>query len=218
MGFLLATDVAARGLDILGVEAVINYDSPASLASYLHRIGRTARAGRQGRAVSLIEDSDRALVKEVSIHNAMSTNMPANVSCSRKKLVLLRKYSLLQHDIVAMQTIMSSSSSHSTSMWQCKLCLVALRLCSRRSVHDREIAYTCLCFSCARQVYNSPHSILVRLYQPPESSQALTLRVETLPTYTPENNLQPLQLSEHRLHTQKLWMLLVWLSVLERLV
>lgn len=65
VGFLLATDVAARGLDILGVEAVINYDSPANLAAYLHRIGRTARAGRQGRAVSLIEDSDRALVKEV---------------------------------------------------------------------------------------------------------------------------------------------------------
>ena len=67
VGFLLATDVAARGLDILGVEAVINYDSPANLAAYLHRIGRTARAGRQGRAVSLIEDSDRALVKEVSL-------------------------------------------------------------------------------------------------------------------------------------------------------
>ncbi|KAL3161562.1 hypothetical protein ABBQ32_010429 [Trebouxia sp. C0010 RCD-2024] len=65
VGFLLATDVAARGLDILGVEAVINYDSPANLAAYLHRIGRTARAGQQGRAVSLIEDSDRALVKEV---------------------------------------------------------------------------------------------------------------------------------------------------------
>lgn len=65
MAFLLATDVAARGLDILGVEAVINYDAAASLAAYLHRIGRTARAGRQGRAVSFIEDSDRSLVKEV---------------------------------------------------------------------------------------------------------------------------------------------------------
>lgn len=65
VGFLLATDVAARGLDILGVEAVLNYDTPSSLASYLHRIGRTARAGRNGRAVTFIEDSDRALVKEV---------------------------------------------------------------------------------------------------------------------------------------------------------
>ena len=65
MAFLLATDVAARGLDILGVEAVLNYDAPSSLPSYLHRIGRTARAGRNGRAVTFIEDSDRALVKEV---------------------------------------------------------------------------------------------------------------------------------------------------------
>ena len=45
VAFLLATDVAARGLDILGLEVVINYDAPTNLASYLHRIGRTARAG-----------------------------------------------------------------------------------------------------------------------------------------------------------------------------
>lgn len=60
------------------MEAVINYDSPANLAAYLHRIGRTARAGQQGRAVSLIEDSDRALVKEVScaLLNKLSLSKP----------------------------------------------------------------------------------------------------------------------------------------------
>ena len=47
VAFLLATDVAARGLDILGVEVVVNYNAPPTLASYLHRIGRTARAGQR---------------------------------------------------------------------------------------------------------------------------------------------------------------------------
>lgn len=63
--FLLATDVAGRGLDILGVQVVINLDAPRDLDTYLHRIGRTARAGAQGRSVTLITSEDRKLIKEV---------------------------------------------------------------------------------------------------------------------------------------------------------
>lgn len=61
--FLLATDVASRGLDIKGVETVINYEAPQSHEIYLHRVGRTARMGRTGRACTIAAEPDRKVVK-----------------------------------------------------------------------------------------------------------------------------------------------------------
>jgi ATP-dependent RNA helicase RhlE len=49
---LVATDIAARGIDVTGIELVVNIDLPASPDDYIHRIGRTARAGREGHAIS----------------------------------------------------------------------------------------------------------------------------------------------------------------------
>ena len=62
---LVATDVAARGIDIPGVANVVNYDLPNVPEAYVHRIGRTARAGREGVAISFCSPDERALLKDI---------------------------------------------------------------------------------------------------------------------------------------------------------
>ncbi|QIA64100.1 ATP-dependent RNA helicase SrmB [Vibrio astriarenae] len=63
---LLATDVAARGIDLPDVSHVINYDMPRTADVYLHRIGRTARAGKKGNAISLVEMHDQPMMDRVA--------------------------------------------------------------------------------------------------------------------------------------------------------
>jgi ATP-dependent RNA helicase DeaD len=62
---LLATDVAARGLDIPHITHVVNFDVPAAPESYVHRIGRTGRAGRDGVAITLVEARERPLLRNI---------------------------------------------------------------------------------------------------------------------------------------------------------
>jgi ATP-dependent RNA helicase RhlE len=62
---LVATDIAARGLDIAQLPLVINYDLPLVPEDYIHRAGRTGRAGQSGRAVSLVSHEDRDLLRRI---------------------------------------------------------------------------------------------------------------------------------------------------------
>lgn len=63
--WIVATDIAARGLDIDHLTHVINYDLPDNVESYIHRIGRTGRAGREGTAISLIQPFDRRKLNQI---------------------------------------------------------------------------------------------------------------------------------------------------------
>lgn len=81
---LVATDIAARGIDVVGIELVVNYDLPNNSQDYVHRIGRTARAGMAGRAISFatfeqrqdIRDIERLIKTGLSIKQVPS--LPAN--------------------------------------------------------------------------------------------------------------------------------------------
>jgi ATP-dependent RNA helicase RhlE len=62
---LVATDIAARGIDVSNIEIVINYDLPDNLDDYVHRIGRTGRAGREGKAVSFVTPDQKREIREI---------------------------------------------------------------------------------------------------------------------------------------------------------
>jgi len=73
INILIATDIAARGLDIDRISLVINYDIPIDAKSYVHRIGRTGRAGRTGHAILFVENSERSILR--NIERIMKINM-----------------------------------------------------------------------------------------------------------------------------------------------
>src|SRR5690606_17953208 len=62
---LIATDVAARGLDVEHVSHVVNFDVPSDAEAYVHRIGRTGRAGRDGVAITLAEPREHRLLRNI---------------------------------------------------------------------------------------------------------------------------------------------------------
>ena len=69
---LVATDIAARGLDVDDITHVVNYDMPSEQETYMHRIGRTARAGASGHAISLCSYEERRLIRSIEKHGGFN--------------------------------------------------------------------------------------------------------------------------------------------------
>jgi ATP-dependent RNA helicase DeaD len=93
---LIATDVAARGLDVEHVSHVVNYDVPTSAEAYVHRIGRTGRAGREGVAITLAEPREHRLLRNIEYLTRQKIQIAAvpSVADLRARRIELTKASL----------------------------------------------------------------------------------------------------------------------------
>lgn len=98
---VVATDVAARGLDVEQITAVINYDMPSDTESYVHRIGRTGRAGRKGKAVLFVTPRQQRMMREIERFTKQKIE-PLKLPTEAD--VAARRVSLLKEKIVATLT------------------------------------------------------------------------------------------------------------------
>ncbi len=78
---LVATDIAARGIDVVGIDLVVNYDLPEQPEDYVHRIGRTARAGRSGTTVAFVEPHQQTELR--TIERLMGISIPRSASSTQ---------------------------------------------------------------------------------------------------------------------------------------
>ena len=86
---LVATDVAARGIDVVNIDAVINYDIPQEVDSYVHRIGRTGRADKIGVAYTFIYPKERQKLRDI-ISRTKTTILPVKIDISKDQIEALK--------------------------------------------------------------------------------------------------------------------------------
>ncbi len=92
--YLVATDVAARGIDIENITHVINYDFPLEKESYVHRIGRTGRAGKTGKAISFVTPQEGKILTEIEAYIGFEIpklSAPSKTEVARKKAAFQEK-------------------------------------------------------------------------------------------------------------------------------
>jgi len=97
---LIATDVAARGIDVQGISAVINYEMPQNIEQYIHRIGRTGRAGHRGLAYSLFTEQDMMISEKlITVLRGAFAAVPPELSKICEKSAKIRKDRIKRHKL-----------------------------------------------------------------------------------------------------------------------
>jgi len=90
---VIATDVAARGLDVERISTVINYDMPSDTESYVHRIGRTGRAGRMGRAILFVTPRQQRMLRDIENYTKQKISpikLPSQADVAARRVALLK--------------------------------------------------------------------------------------------------------------------------------
>lgn len=91
---VVATDVAARGLDVEQITTVVNYDMPSDTESYVHRIGRTGRAGREGRAILFVTPRQQRMLRDIERYTKQKIEpmkMPSRADVAARRVMLLKE-------------------------------------------------------------------------------------------------------------------------------
>lgn len=109
--YLIATDVAARGIDIADITLVINYDLPQTRENYIHRIGRTGRLNKNGKAISFVTDSDEQYLQDIQAYiglNIPIKERPSKESVRSAEAELITKLSLLPENKTSKGELLST--------------------------------------------------------------------------------------------------------------
>lgn len=121
LNILIATDVAARGLDVERISLVVNYDIPMDAESYVHRIGRTGRAGRAGRALLFVENRERRLLRNIERTMKLTipeVNLPdvAQLNARRlEKFAAKVQQQLESHDLQQYRELLDKLNPHANT-------------------------------------------------------------------------------------------------------
>jgi ATP-dependent RNA helicase DeaD len=138
---ILATDVAARGLDVERLSHVINYDVPSAPESYVHRIGRVGRAGREGVAITLVEPREHRLlrnIEQLTRRKIEVGKVPTAADLRARRLDLVRasiREAILEDDLDGYRVVVESLSEEFDPM---EIALAAVKLAQEAAGGDAE--------------------------------------------------------------------------------